>query len=240
MEKIMFSLWRPEQQSASTWRQALMALQGPLQACGASQIRVMVVDEAMDKAASQRITFSQSPLDGMLSLWVDSASMLAPIQALIQDHVARLHAYLVCESEPYPQERKARIARFQADVPLGERSPGMCQLALFRKPVGMDFEQWMINWREGHGSHAYPLQSIFGYRQNLVVRTLTPESPELHAIVEEQFPDIAIGSAHGFYDTQGDEQLLAERQKYMADSAGTLMDFSSLDCVLTSFYQVSA
>lgn len=240
MEKIMFSLWRPEQQSASTWRQALMALKGPLQACGASQIRVMVVDEAMDKAASQRITFSQSPLEGMLSLWVDSASMLAPIQALIQDHVARLHAYLVCESEPYPQERKARIARFQADVPLGERSPGMCQLALFRKPVGMDFEQWMINWREGHGSHAYPLQSIFGYRQNLVVRTLTPESPELHAIVEEQFPDIAIGSAHGFYDTQGDEQLLAERQKYMADSAGTLMDFSSLDCVLTSFYQVSA
>lgn len=239
MEKIMFSLWRPEQQSADIWRKSLMELQGPLQACGAKQVRVMVVDAAMDKAASQRITFSKSPLDGMISLWVDSASMLPPIQALIAQQVTRLHAYLVCESEPYPQERKARIERFNADVPLGERSPGMCQVALFRRPVGMDFEQWMINWREGHGSKAYPLQSIFGYRQNLVVRTLTREAPEVHAIVEEQFPDIAIGSAHGFYDTQGDEALLAERQKYMAESAGTLMDFTSLDCVLTSFYQVS-
>lgn len=138
MEKIMFSLWRPEQQSADIWRKSLMELQGPLQACGAQQVRVMVVDAAMDKAASQRITFSKSPLDGMISLWVDSASMLAPIQALIAQQVTRLHAYLVCESEPYPQERKARIERFDANVPLGERSPGMCQVALFRRPVGMD------------------------------------------------------------------------------------------------------
>jgi hypothetical protein len=158
------------QHSAESWRQSLMDLQRSLQACGASRIRVMVVDDAMDKAASQRITFSQHPLDGMISLWLDSASMLGPVQALIAQQVASLHAYLVCESEPYPEERKARIARFDAEVALGKRTPGMCQVALFRKPVGMNFEEWMVHWREGHGSNAYPLQSIFGYRQNLVVR----------------------------------------------------------------------
>ena len=239
MEKIMFSLWRPEQLSADDWRKSLMDLQSSLQACGAQKIRVMVADAAVDKAASQRITFSKSPLDGVISLWLDSASMLQPVQALIQERVAGLHAYLVCESEPYPQDRKARIERFGADVPLGQRAPGMCQVALFRRPEGMDFEQWMVNWREGHGSHAYPLQSIFGYRQNLVVRSLTREAPELHAIVEEQFPDIAIGSTHGFYDTQGDEKLLSERQKYMAESVAHIMDFRSMDCIQTSFYQVS-
>lgn len=236
----MFSLWRPEPQSATAWRQSLMALHGPLQACGAKQMRVMVVDEAMDKASSQRITFSTDPLDGVISLWVDSTSMLAPIKELIEQHVTRLHAYLVCESEPYPQERKARIERFSTEVPLGQRSPGMCQVALFRKPAGMDFERWMVNWREGHGSKAYPLQSIYGYRQNLVVRPLTLDAPEVHAIVEEQFPAIAIGSADGFYDAQGNEALLRQRQKYMSESVAPIMDFSSLDCILTSFYQVSA
>lgn len=240
MEKIMFSLWRPAQHSAESWCQSLMDLQRSLQACGASRIRVMVVDGAMDKAASQRITFSKHPLDAMISLWLDSASMLGPVQALIAQQVASLHAYLVCESEPYPEERKARIARFDAEVPLGKRTPGMCQVALFKKPVGMNFEEWMVHWREGHGSNAYPLQSIFGYRQNLVVRRLTKDAPEVHAIVEEQFPDIAIGSAHGFYDTQGDEDLLRQRQKYMSESVTPIMDFSSLDCILTSFYQVSA
>lgn len=236
----MFSLWRPAQHSANTWREALMALQGPLQACGAKQIRVMVVDEAMANAASQRITFSKHPLDGMISLWLDSASMVGPVQELIKQRVAGLHAYLVCESEPYPEERKARVARFETEVALGKRTPGMCQVALFRKPVGMDFEEWMVHWREGHGSNAYPLQSIFGYRQNLVVRRLTKDAPEVHAIVEEQFPEIAIGSADGFYDTKGDEDLLRERQKYMSESVAPIMDFRSLDCILTSFYQVSA
>lgn len=236
----MFSLWRPEQQSADSWRQSLMDLQNSLLACGASRIRVMVVDEAMAKAASQRITFSKHPLDGMISLWLDSASMLGPVQELIKQRVAGLHAYLVCESEPYPEERKARVARFDTEVALGKRTPGMCQVALFRKPVDMDFEEWMVHWREGHGSNAYPLQSIFGYRQNLVVRRLTKDAPEVHAIVEEQFPEIAIGSADGFYDTKGDEDLLRERQKYMSESVAPIMDFPSLDCILTSFYQVSA
>ena len=44
----MFSLWRPEQQSAEHWRDALIGLQDMLEVLGAREIRVMVVDQDVE------------------------------------------------------------------------------------------------------------------------------------------------------------------------------------------------
>lgn len=240
MEKIMFSLWQPAQRDAEQWRSALLGLADVLAELRARQIRVMLVDQAVAQAHGQRLVNSAEPLVGVLSLWLDSAAQLAPVLALIEPQVRQAHAYPICESEHYPHLRQQRIARFNAEVGLGQRTPGMCQVALLEKPEYLSYDQWYHQWRNGHGPNGYPLQSIFGYRQNSVVRALSADAPRVHAIVEEHFPEKAIGSLDGFYDTGGDKVLLAERQRAKGESTSRFIDFRRLDCLLTRFYQLSA
>ena len=238
MEKLMLTLWKPPQQSVEQWRQALLGLSDDLVSAGARTTRVMVVDEGVAAASAQRITNSAVPLDGLLSVWLDSASQWPSIKALVTPLTSRLEAYLVLESEPYPEERKARAAHYR--VPVGERTPGMNQVALLHKPDRMSYEHWYDTWRNGHGPNAYPLQSIFGYRQNTVVRALTYGAPVLHAIVEENFPPEAIGNPQGFFAALGDPDKCAQRQQAMYESTSKFIDFQKLDCILTSEYQLSA
>jgi hypothetical protein len=238
MEKIILTLWKPAQPNAGQWRADLLGLRDALVAAGAKNIRVMLVDEAVAAASAQRITNSAAPLDGMLSLWLDSASQWPAIKTLVAPLTSRLEAYLVVESEPYPEERQARSALYQ--VPVGQRTPGMNQVALLHKPDRMSYEHWHDTWRNGHGPNAYPLQSIFGYRQNTVVRALTFGAPVLHAIVEENFPPEAIGNPQGFFAALGDPEKCAQRQQAMYESTSRFIDFEKIDCILTSEYQLSA
>ncbi|MCK8655270.1 EthD domain-containing protein [Pseudomonas umsongensis] len=238
MEKIILTLWKPAQPNAGQWRADLLGLRDALVAAGAKNIRVMLVDEAVAAASAQRITNSAAPLDGMLSLWLDSASQWPAIKTLVTPLTSRLEAYLVVESEPYPEERQARSALYQ--VPVGQRTPGMNQVALLHKPDRMSYEHWHDTWRNGHGPNAYPLQSIFGYRQNTVVRALTFGAPVLHAIVEENFPPEAIGNPQGFFAALGDPEKCAQRQQAMYESTSRFIDFEKIDCILTSEYQLSA
>ena len=238
MEKLMLTLWKPPQQSVQQWRQALLDLGDNLVSAGARTTRVMVVDEGVAAASAQRITNSAVPLDGLLSVWLDSASQWPSIKALVTPLTSRLEGYLVLESEPYPEERKARAAHYR--VPVGERTPGMNQVALLHKPDRMSYEHWYDTWRNGHGPNAYPLQSIFGYRQNTVVRALTFGAPVLHGIVEENFPPEAIGNPQGFFAALGDPDKCAQRQQAMYESTSKFIDFQKLDCILTSEYQLSA
>lgn len=238
MEKIMLTLWSPTQSDAEQWRADLLALHDELIGAGAKHIRVMVVDAAVAAAHAQRITNSAVPLDGMLSLWLDSASQWPSIKALVAPLTCRLEAYLVVESEPYPEEREARAAQYR--VPVGQRTPGMCQVALLHKPHRLSYQQWHDTWRNGHGPNAYPLQSIFGYRQNTVVRALSFGAPVLHAIVEENFPPEAIGNQQGFFAALGDPDKCAQRQQAMYESTCKFIDFEKIDCIQTSEYQLSA
>lgn len=239
MEKIMFSLWRPEQQSAEHWRDALIGIQDMLAALGAREMRVMVVDQEVGRASAQRMTASAQPPDGMLSIRLEETGGLNAVLDLLQTHVARLHAYLVKESVPCTEKRSVRKAQLGIKTHLGQRAPGMCQVALFKRPPQLPRELWTHYWRE-HGFNAYILQSIFDCRQNTVIKALTSGAPELDAIVEEHYPDAAIGNRAGFYGTQGNSELLHEREQATSESVCRFMDFGSLDCILTSYYPVSA
>ncbi|WP_284337532.1 hypothetical protein [Comamonas sp. NoAH] len=204
----MFSLWKPQGLAVTYWRDALVDLGGSLARIDATQVSVMVVDADVDKVAAQCMTASADPLMGMVSLWLDKSNMLDPVQAALQKHAARLHAYHVHEFVPYPEKRSMRRAQVQADVAIGQRTPGMCQESLFQRPAWLELAQWMYYWRDCHAFNAYALQSIFDCRQNIVVESLTPQAQLIHAIVEEHYPSDAIGSLDGFYGAQGDANLL--------------------------------
>ena len=90
MEKLMLTLWKPPQLSVEQWRQALLELGENLDSDGARALRVMLVDEGVAAASKQRITNSAAPLDGLLSLWLDSASQWPSIKALVAPLTSRL------------------------------------------------------------------------------------------------------------------------------------------------------
>ena len=58
----------------------------------------------------------------------------------------------------------------------GERVYGMCHVVFFRKPEAMARDQWLQVWQGSHTAVAIETQSTFGYRQNVVVRTLDAHS----------------------------------------------------------------
>jgi hypothetical protein len=82
---------------------------------------------------------------------------------------------------------------------------------------------------------AIDTQSTFGYRQNYVVRALTEAAPEVHAIVEENFPDEAMTSDHAFYAAP-DDATLARHQQAMMDSCARFIDFERIDVIPMSEY----
>lgn len=239
MQKVMFSLWKPVGLSVDCWRDALMVLGGALPAEGVWDVSLMVVDSDVARAAGQRMTVSAEPLDGMLSLWIASTTLLVPIEAALAQHVARWHSYHVEECVPNHARRRA-LQRPTSGAEAGSmRVPGMCQLALFQRPAWLNRAQWLRLWRDSHGFNAYALQSIFDCRQNVVIAALSEGAPEVHAIVEEHYPDAAIGDVDAFYGANGDAQLLQQREEALSESVCSFVDLATLDCILTSFYQVS-
>jgi len=239
MEKIMYSLWKREAEDGNQFRDRLLHEVSPqLIAAGVHKLRVMVVDDDVAAAESQRMVNTKPAIDGMLGLWVDSAHHRGALEQVLDQHVGRYTGHLVVESEPYPEERKRRAAAHQ--VAEGERTPGMNQVVFLRCPPRLSYEQWYRIWRDEHGPIAYPTQSTFGYRQNTVHRPLTYAAPHYDAIIEENFGPEAIGDMDGFFAAKGDPAKRADHEKQMMESCVEFIDFDKIDCILTSEYIVKA
>ena len=235
MEKIMYPVWKQTDESSADWRQRLLEQMSPrLLAEDVHQLRVLIVDEAVAGAAEQCIINRTPPMNGVVSMWVDSALHRAPLEHILSEYVQRFDGYLVVESEPYPLLRQERGAKYQ--VAEGSRTPGMCQVAMLRCPPRLSYEQWYTIWREEHGPLAYSKQAIFGYRQNTVHRALTEDAPTLDAIVEENLVPEAIGNMQVHYAALGDLEKYAENQAELMESCAKFIDMDKVDCVQTSEY----
>jgi hypothetical protein len=231
VEKLVYSLWRPALPAVDDFRVQLLGALGPALSDlpAVHGIRLAVADSAVSAAAARRME-SHAPLpDALLSLWVDDAGAAAAWEPLIDQHVARKSAYLVAEAEPLVSQRHYPSAP-------GERVYGMCQVVYLRKPSHLECEQWLNIWKGSHTQLAMDIQSTFGYRQNVVVRSLGEGTLPFDAIVEEHFPAAAMDSDHAFYDTGGDEQLLQQRMTAMIESCTRFIDFEHIDVIPMSEY----
>ena len=87
----------------------------------------------------------------------------------------------------------------------GERTPGLANVALLRRPGDLDEATWRQRWHIDHTPVAIETQSTFGYTQNAVVRPLTAGAPVIDAIVEELFPLEATSDLHAFFGAADDD-----------------------------------
>jgi len=233
MEKMLYITWKHDGDSERVFRQKLADKLSPrLIDLGARRLRIGVADEDVAPAAALRMETTKPPITGLISIWADTSTKRRPFEEAIQGSVARLAGYLVTESEP--------IVNTKHVVADGQRTPGMYQVVLLRKPPRLSHEQWLEIWLGSHTQVAIDTQSTFGYRQNVVVRPLTYAAPPYDAVIEEYFPAEAMTDPMVFYNAVGDETKRKKHEKAMFDSVVRFIDFDKIDRIPMSEYTMKS
>ena len=185
------------------------------------------VRDAAVRDSLMTLTTLDPPVQALVSIWARQhygEQVQAALETL-RPHGEGLGAYLVTESTPLPPPSS----------PPGQRSPGLANIALLRRPAEMDEATWLTRWQRDHTPVAIATQSTFGYVQNYVVRPLTADAPPVSAIVEELFPIEAVSSLHAFFGASDDADL-ADRMGKMIASTSAFGANVNIDTVPTGRY----
>jgi EthD domain len=185
------------------------------------------VRDAVVRDSLMTLTTLDPPVVAFVSLWIQQSygDQVRAATALLEKECDDVAAYLVTESVPLPPP---------ATVP-GQRTAGLANVALLRRPDDLDEATWLTRWHIDHTPVAIATQSTFGYTQNAVVRPLTPEAPVIAAIVEELFPEAAISDLHAFFGAADDDDL-RDRMERMVASTAAFGANRDIDTVPTSRY----
>jgi hypothetical protein len=193
---------------------------------GLPGLSVNVRDDAV-RHSLMTLTTLDPPVAAVVSLWTQQCygEQLTAALDLLAGECDQLAAYLVTESIPL----------LAPAVEPGSRTTGLANIALLRRPTDMDQANWLSRWQGHHTSVAIETQSIFGYTQNWVVRTLTPGAPGIAGIVEELFPAEAITDLKAFFGAADDDDL-QHRLSEMIASTSAFGANENIDTVPTSRY----
>ena len=228
MEKVIAVLRRAEPDDDWCDRQ-----RGPvadaLLGLGIAGLSVNVRDSAVSHSL-MTLTTMDPPAAAVVSLWTQQCygEQMTEALKLLGDECDQLAAYLVTESVPLP-----------APLELGSRTTGLANIALLRRPADLDQATWLNRWQLNHTRVAIETQSTFGYTQNWVVRTLTPDAPGIAGIVEELFPAEAITDLQAFFGAANDQEL-HDRLGQMVASTSAFGANENIDTVPTSRYVLKA
>jgi hypothetical protein len=119
-------------------------------------------------------------LGAMAQVWLRSYQDRAPVDEALRSVADAVDGYLVTESEVQPL--------LDRDWPDGEQSPGISHVSWFPKPSRLAEEEFLHGWHEVHSPHSADLHPLrWTYVRDTVVRTLTPGSLPVRAIVVERF-----------------------------------------------------
>jgi EthD domain len=225
MEKVIAVLMRADPDDDWCARQ-----RGPvadaLLGLGVSGLSVNVRDSAV-RHSLMTLTTLDPPVAAVVSLWTQQCygDQMAAALDLLAKECEQLGAYLVTESVPL----------IAPTVEPASRTPGLANIALLRRPDGLDQATWLSRWQGDHTSVAIETQSTFGYTQNWVVRMLTPGAPGIAGIVEELFPPEAITDLKAFFGAADDDDL-KNRVSQMVASTTAFGANENIDTVPTSRY----
>lgn len=232
MEKLVYVVWRHEDSNAAGLSAALRGeVTQALGTAGARGVQVNVTDADVASATLNRAPWGRAA-DAVVSLWVDGCrdEVRHPLETALQSVVREIAGWLVTESVPLTPPATAP----------GARTPGLSNIAFIRRPDAMAPAQWLDRWHNHHTTVAIRTQSTFGYIQNTVVRSLTPNTFPVDGIVEELFPLEATTDQHAFYGSGGDPGELARRQGLMSQSVSTFLEGAATGVMPTSRYVLSS
>lgn len=227
MEKVIVVLRRAD--SGDDW---CARLRGPvateLSELGLPGLTVNVRDSAV-RDSLMTLTTLDPPAVAVVSVWTQQCygEQMSAALRLLAGECDQLAAYLVSESVPLPGPM----------LESGQRTPGLANVALLRRPDDLDQSTWLNRWQLDHTQVAIETQSTFGYTQNWVVRALTSDAPGISAIVEELFPLEAVADINAFFGAADDADL-QHRVGRMVASTSAFGANQNIDTVPTSRYVI--
>ena len=118
----------------------------------------------------------------------------------------------------------------------GSRADALANIAVLRRPADLPREEWLRIWMVDHTPIAVRTQATFGYVQNIVLGPVTPDAPQVDALVEELFPSAGITDMHAFYGSRGDDAELNRRLTELMTSVARFGADRDLDLVPSSRY----
>ncbi|MDT5256406.1 MAG: hypothetical protein QOD10_1486 [Mycobacterium sp.] len=225
MEKVIAVLMRADSNEDWCARQRGPVADALLE-LGVPGLSVNVRDDAV-RHSLMTLTTLDPPVAAVVSLWTQQCygDQMSAALTMLEKECDQLAAYLVTESVPLGAPA----------TETGCRTPGLANFALLRRPADLDQATWLTRWQRDHTSVAIETQSTFGYTQNWVVRTLTPDAPGIAGIVEELFPAEAITDLKAFFGAADDKDL-QNRISQMVASTTAFGANENIDTVPTSRY----
>ena len=225
MEKVIITLRAAD--SDEGWCTRLRGqVAADLLEIGAPGLAINVRDDAV-RESLMTLTTLEPPVVGFVTLWTHQSygEQVRDVLARLEKECDDVAAYLVTESVPLPPPKTVS----------GERTPGLANVALLRRPDDLDEATWRRRWHVDHTPVAIETQSTFGYTQNQVVRPITEGASPFAAIVEELFPIEAISDLHAFFGAADDDDL-RDRMERMVASTTAFGANRNVDTVPTSRY----
>jgi hypothetical protein len=225
VEKVILTLRGVE--ADDTWCARLRAqVAANLLEIGLPGVAINVRDAAV-RDSLMTLTTMEPPVAALISVWTQQSygDQVQAATTLLEKECDEVAAYLVTESVPLPPPRTAP----------GQRTAGLANVALLRRPEDLDEATWLARWHIDHTPVAIETQATFGYVQNAVVRALTPSAPTISAIVEELFPAEAMSDLHAFFGAADDDDLRHRMERMVASTAAFGAN-QNVDTVPTSRY----
>ncbi len=123
------------------------------------------------------------------------------------------------------------------ESPHGARMDALANVAVLKRPDGLDRDEWLHRWLVDHTPIAIATQASFGYVQNIVTRPVTDDQPRrVDAVVEELFPSAGMVDMHAFYGSGGDDAELNDRLTRLMASVARIGFDHDIDLVPGSRY----
>jgi len=185
MEKLIYLCWKKPELDGEEYRQRLLEdTSRRLLGAGAKKLDLNLSDLLGTIPKPMLLMGEGATLSAAVALWLDCYDARAELEAALRRDAARVDGYLVTESVPQPCTDRA--------WPDGTRSPGVTHFTWFEKPAAVTDEAFFHAWHEVHTPFSFELHPRrWCYVRNSVVRTLTPASPPVRAIVVERFRELA-------------------------------------------------
>ena len=229
MEKLAYQLWKKDDDSLETFKEALLnnLSKDIAELVSALQINIADADVKPANVLAQS-NYPPAP-NAVIFIKVKSYFLADTLESFLEKITNKVHGFVVSESIILDNSEKS---------PLGSRSEGFSQVVFLEKPETMSAFDWFDHWTNFHTKIAIQTQSNFIYVQNTVVRPLQKASPSFIAIIEECFPSEAMTDPEVFYNAKNKPEQFAKHAQIMMESCEKFIDFKKIEVIPTSRYRI--
>ena len=229
MEKIIYQLWKKDDDSLEIFKDKLLTNFSSDISKLVSELQINMADADVE-AAGNLVQSNYPPAPhAIVFLKVGSYFSSYKLANHLEKVTKKIEGFVVSESIILDNQDKS---------PLGSRTEGFSQIVFLEKPEKMSLFDWFDHWTNYHTKIAIETQSNFIYVQNTVVRPLQKTSPSFIAIIEECFPSEAMTDSQVFYDAKDNPELFTKNAQIMMDSCKKFIDFQKIEVIPTSRYRI--